>query len=69
MKNLKKYISERNISPRDFASEVDISISYLYHIINGVRRPSPETALKIEKATGGEVKAVDLIFGRSPDAA
>ena len=66
---LKEYLEKNRIKQADFAEITGLKQAMISLYINGQRRPSPETALKIEKATGGEVKAVDLIFGRSPDAA
>ena len=44
------------------AQKIGVDTSYISHINSGRRRPSPDLALKIEKATGGRVTVMELLF-------
>lgn len=41
---------------------IGISKFYTSQIVNKRRRPSPNVALRISEATGGQVKILDLLF-------
>ncbi|CCB88681.1 helix-turn-helix domain-containing protein [Simkania negevensis] len=58
---MKEYLFKRNIPPKKFASDLRISVSYLYQLLRGERKPSPELAQKIEAYTEGEVTALQLL--------
>ena len=45
-----------------------IKPDYARKIGCGALRPSPELALQIEERSGGEIKAVDLVFGDAEPA-
>jgi len=62
MHPLKKYLLEHDIEVQEFAKQIEVSREYLSMIFKGTRRPSPDVALDIEKATNGEIKAEWLIF-------
>ena len=59
---LSTYLSDNSITLLDFSVLVDCSVSMLYHINSGARRPSPDLAFKIEQATGGQVTRDELLF-------
>lgn len=63
MSNLKKFLM--NKSRNDFAKEVGTTKNYINLLVIGQRRPSPELALKIERATGGQVTVMELLFPSS----
>ena len=53
-------MEKARIRGKDFCRVVGISHSYLSNIKNGRQEPSLSTALDIEDATKGKVKARDL---------
>jgi len=59
---LKEYLKLRKISYRTFAEIVGVDHTYVWRLKNGERRPSPDVALKIEKATKGMVTRMDLLY-------
>lgn len=59
---LYKYLELTDLTIKQFATILDIDRSYLNLIILGHRIPSKKLALRIEKATKGKIKAIDLIF-------
>lgn len=58
---MKEYLFKRNIPPKKFASDLSISVSYLYQLLRGERKPSLELAQKIEAYTDGEITALQLL--------
>ncbi len=58
--NLKDYLYFNRIMQAEFAKELDISIGTLTRILNGLD-VKLSLALKIEKATQGQVKCIDLL--------
>lgn len=59
--NLGIYLYMKKITITDFSKELGCSREHLNKIINGQRRPSTILANAIEKATGGDVKAKELL--------
>lgn len=59
--NLKEYLFRNDIMQKDFSTALGISYKTLWSIINGVRMPSLDIAVKIEEITHGVVKCKDLI--------
>jgi len=57
---LKKWMKENDISVTAMAIKLNMEKSTVYKFMQGTRRPSLPTALKIEKATGGEVTPSDM---------
>jgi transcriptional regulator with XRE-family HTH domain len=51
-KNLQEYLNAGTDSEKNLAGKLGVSVSYVNMIKRGTRRPSPELAEKIEKATG-----------------
>lgn len=44
----------------ELAKKIGVTAIYLNSILHGRRKPSIELALKIEKESGGKIKATDL---------
>ena len=59
---LENYLKYKNLTITAFAAISEVSQPFLSLIIKNKRRPSPEMALKIEKATSGEVTVLELLF-------
>jgi DNA-binding transcriptional regulator YdaS (Cro superfamily) len=53
---------KKKVSNKELAEKVKIHVSLLTHMKNGRRRPSPDLALRIEKATGGAVSIRELLY-------
>ena len=58
---MRKYLFRSNIPPKQFACDLEISVSYLYQLLRGERKPSLELAQKIEAYTEGEVTVSKLL--------
>lgn len=67
--NLRQYLKKKNLKIKSFCDENDLQKQYGYirHIINGRKRPSPDMALRIEKATGGKVDRLELLYPNAKD--
>lgn len=65
MENLQAYLLKTNTTQAALAAEVGISRGHMSDIVAGERTPSLPVAARIEKATGGLVRAVSLIAGES----
>lgn len=61
MHPLKAYLKTADRTEADFAASVGTTSSYLSQIICAKRWPSRGLAEEIERATGGLVKAADLL--------
>ena len=59
--NLVDYLLTSRVKRREFARDVGVSESYISLLISGKRRPSVSVALQIERITGGEVSAINLL--------
>lgn len=66
--NLKSYFKTQPYgSKTELANRLGITLTWLGLLIRKARKPSPELAKKIEKATKGQVTAHDLrpdLFGK-----
>jgi hypothetical protein len=58
----KKYLDRIGLHPYEFARLKQLPMVTLYRVYNG-HRPSATKAMEIQKATKGEVQAVDLLYG------
>jgi transcriptional regulator with XRE-family HTH domain len=58
---LDRYLSERSLSARALARQLDVSESYLSRLLSGERGPSLAMAHRIREATGGAVTADDFL--------
>jgi DNA-binding transcriptional regulator YdaS (Cro superfamily) len=50
------------IDKTKLAEECGVSRRYIDYIFQGLRRPSPPLALRIEQATGGAVTRMELLY-------
>lgn len=57
---LTKYLQKKNRA--EFAEKIGTTKGYLDLICSGARRPSPDLALKIEKASNGQVNRIELLY-------
>jgi DNA-binding XRE family transcriptional regulator len=58
---LDRYLWENKISQRDFGKEIGLSSRPLWLIVHNISTPCLVTAIKIVKATKGEVSYEDLL--------
>ena len=54
---------------KEFASRIGVTREYLNYLINKRRRSSPRVASLIERETGGEVKAMEILYPEPVEAA
>jgi DNA-binding transcriptional regulator YdaS (Cro superfamily) len=59
---LNDYITQHNLKPRDLARLIGCGKSMAYYLLSGQRRPSPNMASRIERATGGAVTRLELLY-------
>lgn len=45
----------------EVAARAETPTAHLYNILNGVRRPRPELAMKLEAASRGVLRATELL--------
>lgn len=57
---LKQYLVSRDISVTDFARKIGVCRQYMSLLVNG-SRASLSLLMRIERATGGEVRTDDFI--------
>ena len=60
--DLKQYFFDAPLSKKDFAEQIGVNVSMIYHIMSKARKPSAELAAKIEKVTEGLVTKEELLF-------
>ena len=59
---LSEYLGWKGLTRKEFAEIADVTESFLSLLVAGKRRPSPDTAAKIEAATDGNVDRMDLLY-------
>jgi DNA-binding transcriptional regulator YdaS (Cro superfamily) len=59
--NLRDYLHFRRKTIKDFALSIDMTPGHIYGYIRGRLRVSKKVAKNIEKATQGEVTAVEIM--------
>jgi plasmid maintenance system antidote protein VapI len=64
---IRSYCLNKHISISEFAKRVGKSKTHIFNIIWGKSKSSDELALKIEEATNGEIKAIDLTKSKYRD--
>lgn len=57
---LADYLRGSGTSQRDFAARLGLSPSYLCEIVRGRKTPGLRLAVRIERATGGAVRAASF---------
>ena len=63
MHPIEVYVKRHGLTIKEFAKTIGITREHIYALISGTReRPRVKTALAIEQATNGEIKAEWLIF-------
>jgi len=60
--NLSEWQKNTGVSNGDLSKILGVHFSYITHLNANRRRPSPELALKIQQATGGQVTVMELLF-------
>ncbi|WP_289891454.1 helix-turn-helix domain-containing protein [Virgibacillus pantothenticus] len=60
-------IAENKTSLKEFASDIDISQTYLTQILNGYRHPSPTVAYKIARGLRRDIEDIFLIKNVAKD--
>jgi len=58
---LRKYLCDNNLSQIALASAAKISAMQVSHLVNGRRNASFRVAMRIDKATGGDIPARDWL--------
>ena len=69
MNILEKYYIDHNENDSSFSRKSGLPQPTLWRIRNGKVVPQIKTALMIEKATNGEISAVELVFNGKNKAA
>lgn len=59
---LREWLFRKRMTVTELAKELGVSRPYLNSIVLGVKRPGPQLAKKIEEATNGSVKVLELLF-------
>ena len=59
---INEHLAAKGIKAADFAEAAGISASHLSLIMARKRKPSPIVASRIERASGGDVKVMTLLF-------
>lgn len=65
--HIKEYLKAEKKTARAFAEECGLSHAYIVQIGNGTRRPAADAALRIERATGGAVTVLELLYPDRPE--
>jgi transcriptional regulator with XRE-family HTH domain len=63
METLKEFLKTSGSTQAELAKDVGCSPAAISMFVSGKRRPSPDLALKICRATGGQVSVIKLLFG------
>jgi len=61
IKDLENFLTQKNCSKTKFANQIGIAREFLHRIISGKSELSPKIAVKIERATNGEILARNLL--------
>ncbi len=59
---LKEYLTRTGRKQVDLASTAGVSQAHISQICKFGRRPSPDVAARISRATNGEVAVLDLLY-------
>ena len=58
--NIAEYLKKHGLSQKRFGDQVGITQGMVWQLLQGTCRTSPETAMRIEAATQGEISRADL---------
>lgn len=58
---LKDYLTKKGIPIKDFGKTLNLSKPHVYALVRGVKKPSLELAVLIEKVTENEVNPRDFL--------
>jgi predicted transcriptional regulator len=58
---LKQYLKQQKIDPKEFAEKSDISLQNIYYWIRGAYKPNKVYRKLLHEATGGKVSEKDWI--------
>jgi plasmid maintenance system antidote protein VapI len=67
MNALANFLMISKKSQTQIANDANCSRATICMIVNSVRRPSPDLALRISRATGGKVTVMELLYGKDTD--
>ena len=67
--DLKTYFQTTKMRQKQLAEETGCRQATISQIKTGKRRPSPDLALRIQQATGGQVTVMELLFGQDAEQA
>lgn len=59
MKKLKDYLKKNKVTVLELSSKMIVPTITIYMWLNGTSRPSIKNAIKLEKATNGEITVYD----------
>jgi len=59
---LKQYLKKYPVKQCELAKKAGVSAPFITYILQGKKRPSPEVAENIEKATSGMVTRMELLY-------
>lgn len=60
--DLREYLFRNRLTVKEFSQRLECSRPHLTEIIHGRRKPGKRLANDIEKLTGGQVKAAELLI-------
>jgi hypothetical protein len=64
---IKLFVLSKGITLKEFCKKHKFNYGTMRLYTSGFARPSPEMALRIEKATGGKVDRLELLYPKAKD--
>jgi plasmid maintenance system antidote protein VapI len=64
---LARHLATAKLEQKDFAEAVEIGPDFLSHLLRGRKRPSLDTAVRIEEASDGAVPTKSWTIEAEPD--
>jgi transcriptional regulator with XRE-family HTH domain len=65
METLRDFLIKKNMTMKEFCIKNGFNYATFRQMMCGDFRPSPETALRISKATKGKVTTMELLYPKS----
>ena len=65
--DLQNYIEKKEVTQTHMANLVGIKKAHMSLLVRGQRRPSPDLALRIQKATDGAVTVLELLYPKKDE--